>query len=184
VTASRPGGEVIFQSKLAPVGGAATPGIRDSALFDAPPGRLMIDINVLGAADAVMDTESRDVDVPDLQKPGILLLPASVLRTRSAREFRAAMTNPDASPVPSREFRRTDRLLVRVPVYNSGSTAVTAMLLNGWRQPMRTLTAMAETPREGVTQFDIPLASLAPGEYVIRISGPGVSDHVIFRVTG
>jgi hypothetical protein len=114
------------------------------------------------------------------------MLPASVLRARSAREFRSVSTDPYASPVPSREFRRTDRLLVRVPAYDSGAgvSSITATLLNGWRQPMRTLPAMPGTVADGITQFDVPLAPLAPGEYVIRINGPGGAEHVAFRVTG
>ena len=88
--------------------------------------------------------------------------------------------------MPSREFRRTDRLLVRVPAYATGSDAapVTATLLNGWRQPMRRLVAMPEVVGDGITQFDVPLAPLAPGEYVIRITGPGAAEHVAFRVGG
>ena len=108
-----------------------------------------------------------------------------MLRARSAREFRDVSANPDAPPAASREFRRTDRLLVRVPLYDArGDARVTATLLNGWRQPMRALTAMPEAVADGVTQFDVPLAPLAPGEYVIRISGAGVAEHVTFRVTG
>jgi hypothetical protein len=186
LTASTPTGEVIFQDRLAAVGAAQTPDVRDSAAFDAPAGRLQIDINVVDGAGAVIDFDARDLDVPDLQRQGAVMLPASVLRARSAREFRAVSADPDASPVPSREFRRTDRLLVRVPAFDSegGSAPVTATLLNGWRQPMRALTAMPDIVAEGVTQFDVPLAPLAPGEYVIRITGPGVAEHVTFRVTG
>jgi hypothetical protein len=186
LTASTPAGEVIFQSRLVPVGAAQTSDVRDSATFDAPPGPLLIDINIVDRTGAVLDFDARDLDVPDLRKPGAIMLPASVLRARSAREFRTVSADPDAAPVPSREFRRTDRLLVRVPAYDGGggTTPVTATLLNGWRQPMRTLIAMPEIVREGVTQFDVPLAPLAPGEYVIRISGPGTSEHVAFRVTG
>lgn len=185
LTASRPDGEVIFQGRLAPVG-AAKGDTRDAAAFEAPAGRLLIDINVVDGGGAVLDFDARDLDVPDLQKPGRIMLPASVLRARSAREFRSVSNDPHASPVPSREFRRTDRLLIRVPAYDSatGGAPVTATLLNGWRQPMRPLTAMPDSVAEGITQFDVPLAPLAPGEYVIRINGPGGAEHVAFRVTG
>ena len=186
LTASRPDGEVIFQGRLAPVGASRRPDLRDAAAFEAPAGRLFVDINVLDAAGAVLDSDARDVEVPDLQKPGVIMLPALVLRARSAREFRSVSADPFASPVPSREFRRTDRLLVRVPAYGHDDRAprVTATLLNGWRQPMRSLIAMPDVVADGITQFDIPLAPLAPGEYVIRIHGPAGAEHVTFRVTG
>ena len=39
-----------------------------------------------------------------------------------------------------------------------------------------------------ITQFDLPLAGLAPGEYTLRISvnGPSgsVAEHVTFKVLG
>ena len=185
LTASTPRGEVLFHGRIAPVGRSLAPGVRDSAVFDAPAGRLLVDMNLLDAAGTVIDIDARDVVVPDLQKPGVLMLPASVLRARSAREFRDVSADPDAPPAATREFRRTDRLLLRVPVYDGGSdAAISATLLNGWRHPMRTLTAMREPSRPGVTQFDVPLAPLPPGEYVIRISGPGVAEHIAFRVTG
>ena len=62
-----------------------------------------------------------------------------------------------------------------------------ATVLNRLRQPMRTIEPMAE--RWGtITQFDLPLAGLAPGEYTLRISvnGPSgsVAEHVTFKVLG
>ena len=131
-----------------------------------------------------MDTDARDIEVPSLEAGRVTILPVAVLRTGSAREFRAATEDPDAAPVPSREFRRTERLLLRVPAYDPGGTParVSATLLNRWRQPMRALPAMPDSPREGVTQFDIPLAPLAPGEYTIRLTAGPVTEHVTFRV--
>jgi hypothetical protein len=34
------------------------------------------------------------------------------------------------------------------------------------------------------TQFDLPLAGLAPGEYTLRLTVGTVSEHVTFRVQG
>jgi hypothetical protein len=52
---------------------------------------------------------------------------------------------------------------------------------------MRTIDPM-EQQSAPITQFDLPLAGLAPGEYTLRLSvaSPGgvVSEHVTFKVQG
>lgn len=185
MTASTPRGAVLYDGNVAPVAAASQAGA-NRAEFDAPPGRVLIDIKIVDAKGVVLDSDARDIEVPNLQVPRATILPPAVLRTGSAREFRAVSEDPDAPPVPSRDFRRTERLLVRVPAYDaSGAPArVTATLLNRWRQPMRALPAMGGSLREGVTQFDVPLAPLAPGEYTIRLTAGTVSEHVTFRVRG
>ena len=184
LTASTPDGTVLFDGSVTAAGIAqSAPGL-NRAEFEAPPGRVLIDVKVLDAKGVVMDSDARDVEVPNIGNSKATILAPAVLRTASAREFRAVSEDPDAAPVPSRDFRRTDRLLLRVPAYDAGGAParVSATLLNRWRQPMRAVPAMPGSLREGITQFDIPLASLAPGEYTIRLSADGVTELVTFRV--
>ena len=186
VTATTPDGTVLFDGSVGPAGRPGEPGAANRADFDAPAGRVLIDAKVLDAKGVVLDTESRDIDVPALRPSRATILPPAVLRAASAREFRRMVDDPLAAPVPSREFRRTERLLVRVPAYGpDGAPArVTATLLNRWRQPMRALPAMDAAPQPGVTQFDVPLAPLAPGEYSIRLTADTAVEHLTFRVRG
>jgi len=93
--------------------------------------------------------------------------------------------------VASREFRRTERLLIRVPAIDASGapTPVRAVLLNRLRQPMLTLSPMDGNTRDAtVTQFDLPLASLAPGDYSLQLTASQpdgvVSEYVTFRVLG
>ena len=184
VTASTPNGTVLFDGSVTAASTApGTPGA-NRAEFEAPPGRVLLDLKVLDAKGVVIDSDARDVDVPNIGSARATILAPAVLRTGSAREFRTVSEDPDAAPVPSRDFRRTDRLLLRVPAYDAGGAParVSATLLNRWRQPMRAVPAMPGSLREGITQFDIPLAPLAPGEYTIRLSAGGVTEHVTFRV--
>jgi hypothetical protein len=110
-----------------------------------------------------------------------------VLRARNAFEYRNLSTRPDSVPTASRDFRRTDRLLVRFETYGPGETrpAATARLLNRTGQPMADLPV--STPRPEVCHIDLPLASLAPGEYLIEITakdGESTASEVIpIRVT-
>lgn len=186
VTASTPGGSVLFDGNIAAVGASSSSTAVNRAEFEAPAGRVLIDVKILDSKGVVLDTDARDIDVPNLDAARPTILPPAVLRTASAREFRLVSEDPDAPPVPSREFRRTERLLLRVPAYDdAGAPArVSATLLNRWRQPMRALPAMDSSRREGVTQFDIPLAPLPPGEYTIRLTAGSVTEHVTFRVRG
>ena len=59
--------------------------------------------------------------------------------------------------------------MIRVPAYAGGAPVpVTGRLLNRLAQPMRDLGALPDAG--GVTQFDLPLAPLAPGEYYLQFS--------------
>jgi hypothetical protein len=137
----------------------------------------------------VLDTEVREISVPDLTSAIVLLGTPELLRARTLREFQQIKADPAAVPVPGREFSRTDRVLVRVPAYAPGSVAatVTARLLNRTGQPMNDL-AVTPADASGVTQIEVPLSGLAPGEYVLELTatapdGGDARELVGFRVT-
>ena len=126
-------------------------------------------MTVLGLAGQKLDTDVRDLEVQAPRDATPLLLPPVLIATQSAREFREAIADPSAPPVPAREFRRTERLLVRVPAYaTSGAVPVSANLLNRVGQTMRVLDTLP-ADASGVTQFDLQLAPLAPGDYFLLI---------------
>ncbi len=189
IKASTPDGTVLFDGAVGPTGDPVSPGVPNHASFDAPVGPVRVDMKILDVKGVVIDTDARDLTIPKPQPSGPTIYAPAVLRARSAREFRELSGDPNAAPVPTRDFWRTDRLLIRVPAFDaSGSPmAVSATLLNRWRQPMRSVDPISQ-PAEAITQFDLPLAGLAPGEYTLRLSvaGPGgtISEHVTFRVQG
>jgi VWFA-related protein len=182
-------GSVLFEGMLTPirVGSVADATAADRAEFDAPSGRVQLDMTILGVAGEQLDVDARDLEVPAMTGTTPLLLPAILIATQSAREFREKAADADAAPDPSRQFRRTERLVIRVPAYASGTPVrVTARLLNRLAQPMRDLEALPDS--DGVAQFDLPLATLAPGEYYLLFSVPGpsgpVDQRVGFKITG
>jgi len=182
-------GKVLFDGTLTPmrVGGVADATAPDRAEFDAPSGRVQLDMTILGIAGQKLDIDARDLDVPAMKGPAPLLLPAILIATQSAREFREKAADANAAPDPSRQFRRTERLVIRVPAYASGSPMrVTARLLNRLAQPMRDLEALPDSG--GVAQFDLPLATLAPGEYYLLFTVPGptgpIDQRIGFKITG
>src|SRR5262245_51757371 len=93
--------------------------------FDAPPGKVQLRLSVEGSGSSVLDTETRELTVPDLTASTTLLGTPSILRARTIPEFNRMKGDPDAVPVAVREFSRTDRLLIRVPAYGTGAAAPT-----------------------------------------------------------
>ena len=94
---------------------------------------------------------------------------------------------PKAMPVIEREFRRTDRLLVRVGAQSAGGTPVlTARMLNREGGEMSVLPV---TPAGfgGLSHIDVPLAALPTGEFLIEVNAKDGAEQastlVAFRVT-
>ncbi len=189
--AKTPSGTMLFDGRLGRVGSdAALP--PDSARFEVPVGRVEIDMAIYDMDGKVIDTDVRDFDVPNLgsQARGPVLLAPEVVRARTLRDFNSATGNPDAAPSSVRTFARGDRLLIRVPAFDASGLAVqvTAKVLNAWGQPMRDIDAIGTTPRDGLTQFALPLSWLVPGQYQIELQGTNsngaVKERVAFKVSG
>ena len=182
-------GAVLFEGELRPPRSSLGPVRDQAAVFDADPGRIQLDLDILAADGTSIDKAAHDVDVPDINRADPLILPPQVFRCASAREFREISENPYAAPVPSREFRRTDRLFLRVPSHSkSGSNvAVTARVVNRVGQVLREIQPMKSGGPE-VAQFDIPLAWLAPADYTIELTAKNAAGNarevIRIRVTG
>ena len=129
-----------------------------------------------------------ELAVPDLSAPEVILGTPKVWFARNAREFTALTSGTPPAPSATREFRRTDRLLVRVDAYAPADapTKVTAQLLNQQGTKMSEIPVAA--PAEGQTHsIDMPLASLAPGQYLLEITANSeghkpVTELVAFRL--
>jgi len=156
------------------------------AVFDLTPGRVQVRIEIEDDSAKLLDTDVRDLVVEPLAGP-VALGTVQVLRARSAREFRALEENLDAVPAVTREFNRTERLLIRVPAYApEGAPVVTARLLTARGQAMRELPVTAPSPPSSLQSIDLPLSGLASGEYrveVIASSGRDTAhDSITFRI--
>ena len=94
------------------------------------------------ASESTLDTDIRELTVPDLAAPEVGLSTPGVFRARTAPEAQTILNDANAVPVVAREFRRTERIIVRAQAYGPGTEvpAVTAKLLN------RVGTAMQDLP--------------------------------------
>jgi hypothetical protein len=147
--------------------------------FDADPGPLQLRIAVTGEKGETLDTDMRDVKVPDLTGVQIALSTPSVYRSANAREFQALAANPSPVPTASREFRRTERLIVRFDAYAPGTDVpvVSARVLNRAGNGMADLPVRAPQAPGTFYQLDLPLAGFAAGEYLIEVKAKGVEGE-------
>jgi VWFA-related protein len=152
--------------------------------FDAAPGKMQLRVSVEGAGSQVLDTEIREIAVPDLTGTGTVLGTPEIFRARTVREFQQLKAEADPIPIAGREFSRTDRLVVRIPAYGPTPT-LSVQLLNRAGTKISDLPAAA-APAPNAQQVDLPLAALAPGEYVIEIKATdgSASELVGFRIAG
>ncbi len=190
LTARTSEGAVLFDGAVSPTGPAAidepdtTPA---RAVFDTPPGRLRLRMSIQDATAKVLDQDVRDLAVRDLGGEVAIGTP-EVLRARNAREFRTLETEA-AVPVVSREFSRTERLLIRFRAYGPGGErpSISAKLLGRMGTPMRELSVIPASTPGGDNAIDLPLAGLATGEYIVEMTAKSAAaqatDRLRFRVT-
>ena len=186
-----PRGAVLYEGEVVAARATGPTAQPDAARFEVTPGPIQVDYSVMAADGAQLDIAAQDIQVPDLTKSDPMILPPQIFRASSAREFRTLSTNPESAPVPDREFRRTERLLLRIPTYSASGADVSldVIVINRTGQQLRTLTPMPRGQDQSGEQFDLPLSWLAPGDYAIRLtaktrSGGNASELIRFRVTG
>ncbi len=153
-----------------PVAAAATAPQR--LVFDAPPGKIELRLTVEAAGSGgTLDSEIRDITVPDFTAPQVALSTPRVYRARTAREFQTLAADTNAIPAPGREFLRTERLLIRFDAYGPGTEKpdVTAVLLNRAGSKMSDV-QLAPGAAGTTHQIDLGLASIPTGEYLIEIT--------------
>ena len=154
--------------------------------FEVPPGPLELDIAAVDAAGEVLDRETRKIVVPSMGL-GLTVSTPEVFRGRTLPEWQSISADAKAMPVIEREFRRTDRLLLRVGVQSAGGTpTLSARILNREGGEM---SALQVTPAGfgNLHHIDVPLAALPPGEFLIEVTAKDgaeqTSTFVAFRVT-
>jgi VWFA-related protein len=181
-------GAVLFQGRVDPIRTTGTIGSQSSAVFEAPPGLVQLDMTIRSVDGQQIGSDVRDLEIPDMAGARMILSTPEILRARTAREFRLISTDLQAPPVVSREFSRSERLLVRIRAYvpPAERPAVSGRLLSRLGQPLRALVPLERDQNDGVVQFDIPLSSLGIGEYGIELVAQGptqAKELILFRVT-
>lgn len=194
LTAAAPAGEQYFKGQVGADAPAEAPASarRGAVTFDVPPGKVSLRMSIEEKPDEVLDTDDRTIEVPDFTEPKARFTTPRVYVARTPREFQTIKNDTAAPPTATREFRRTERLFLRLdavaPGGQAGSLAYTARLLN--RQGDRMADLPVTAPADGgAATLDVPLASLPAGEFLIEIAAKGpdgadATELVAFRMVG
>jgi len=173
---------------------ASMPALRSSTAddpgevtFDAPPGPIQLSLGIEGVNDALLDTDVQHVNVPrfDARKPVIAAV--EFVRPGSPAEFLAMQDDRLAMPTDVREFFRHDRLILRVRAFLGAQPAdVTVRLLNHARKEVLQLPVLPDVGAG--SQFDLPFAPYARGEYFLDVravsGGVETTQRLSFRLVG
>ena len=190
-----PSGESLFKGAVGAQAADApmTTARRGAVDLEVAPGKLTLRMSIEGKADDVMDTDDRTIEVPDFTDPKPRLTTPRVYVARTSREFQAIKADGAASPTATREFRRTERLLLRLdavaPGAAVGALTYSARLLNRQGDRMLDLTVTASTEVGQPAMLEVPLASLPAGEFLIEIAAKGddgaaSTELIAFRMIG
>lgn len=184
VLATTASGDIVYRGRVPAT--LAAPGAGAAISFDAKPGKVDLRLTIEGDGTGTLDQEDRDLTVPDLTAPTVMLSTPKLWFARNAREFATLSADAAALPVATRDFRRTDRLLVRFNGFAPGTVPpdVVARLLN--QQGVK-MGDVAVTAAAGGYSIDLPLASYAAGQYLLELvaSAEGhqpVTELVAFRI--
>jgi VWFA-related protein len=173
-------GSVLFRGR-APEATPATPPTGSQRLvFEAPPGKVELRLTVEGITGVgTLDTEIRTIDVPDLTRPEATISTPRVFRARTVAQMQTMAADPAAMPAATREFSRSERILIRFDAYSPGSAApeATAVLMNRAGQKMSDVPVVPAVVG-GTHQIDLGLASLPAGEYLLEITVKGAGGEV------
>ena len=151
----------------------------DGASFPSPPGPLQLTITARDASGDIVDKETRTIRVPDPAASLTISTPA-VFRTQNALEYRTLDRSPGARSFPGREFARSDRLLVRFSVQGSAATAATvsARMVSHWGKELAELPLTRPPQQAAAYEIDLPLSSVARGEFLIAVTAVNGAERV------
>ena len=175
VVATAGGGAELFRGPVpADVSAARLAG---RVTFDAPAGLVKLRVTTENSNGQRIENEDVSYEVPDFTAAHPMISTPIVFRARTAREVAQLRAASDALPAVSRQFSRTERLLVRFDAYGPAGTTpkLTVRLLNRIGEALVTL---PEPSRVSDTTFDVEigLGPLPPGDYLVEISAASATE--------
>jgi VWFA-related protein len=176
IVATNSSGSLVFRGRVPATTDLIVAAISaGSVSFESAAGPLHLRVSVESAAGAVLDTKVMEWQVPSLVDG---LSTPRVYRVRTVREVRAALSDGTILPVASREFSRTERVVVRFEWY--GESPPAAALLD--RMGKRMMEVAVHADAAPLFHLDLPLGVLAAGDYLIEISAGVFREIVALKV--
>ena len=138
--------------------------------FPSPPGAVQLRTTVRDASGTILDEDRRPFSVPDLSAAELAINPPVLLRARTVADARAIAEGGSAVPFAGREFNRTDHLYVRFSVYGASAAEAEVSARLTTKAGAALLALPVVRMGAGGCQLEVPLASLARGDYLIAVA--------------
>jgi len=177
-------GQEIFKGPVEPDPTAGRVAGRVS--FEAPAGLVRLRFSTENAGGQRIENEDATYEVPDFTGAHPMIATPVVYRARTAREIIQLRASAENLPMPTitRQFSRTERLLVRFDAYGPAGTTpkLAVRLLN---RVGESLASYPEPTQSSGSTFDVEvtLAALPPGDYLLEISATS-SNETTKRLLG
>lgn len=136
---------------------------------EVPAGAVIVRYSASGASGDVVDRWDAPVTVPDLSGATLAVATPAFVRARTTAAFQALRRGEDGPPSPDREFRQTDLIVVRTSVADASPTDSTVVAEVLTREG-KALASVPAAAAGGHFQIELPVRSLALGEYVLRFT--------------
>jgi VWFA-related protein len=151
---------------------------RGGASIAVPPGPLKVTYSVRDSTNDIIDRDVRTIEVPDPTTPALWITSPAVFRAQNVREYRSLDRGPNATPFPGREFERTDRIVIRFEVHGAAASTATvaARIFSQWGKDLAELPLVPRTTGDGPYEIDLPLSSVARGDFLIAVSATAGAD--------
>jgi VWFA-related protein len=149
--------------------------VQDRVAFDAPAGTLHLRQQQI-EADGSKRTDQAEstLDVPDFKGTPLAISTPVLLHAATPLQLRTLLANPDPLPYPGRQFERTDRVLIRFVLTGAPDATVAVHLLSSKGKPLADLPVKSAA---GGYEIDLPVTSIARGEYLVEIDASHGADH-------
>ena len=140
--------------------------------FPSLPGAIQLQTTVRDANGNILDEDRRPFSVPDFSAADLAIGAPVVLRARMVSDAKAIAGARQAVPFAGREFTRTDHLFVRFSLYGAVASEadVSAQLTSKAGATLLKLAVAKMAGAETTYQIDVPLASIARGDYLIAVA--------------
>ena len=173
--AGRAAGAELFEQRVEPEG----------TMVDVPAATIQLAIRVMSKDGEILDRESRTIELNRQEAAPLWFDTPVVYRSRTPSELRTITGSATPLVHAGRAFVRTDRLTVRTHVRGTLAAAnVTAKLID--RRGAVLVQLPVQRIRDDGHQLDLPLTSLAAGEFAIvfeAASGEARAEALVsFRV--
>jgi hypothetical protein len=169
------------------IASAAAADSPSTATLEIPAGSpLLLRFGAIAANGDVLDRWTQSVTAAAFDEATLALGTPRVFRAQSAFEARALATATGRAPSAARSFRQTDRVFIDVEYYGAGGQVpmFSAHLLNSKGDALVELPV--PPPANGQARITLPISSLAPSTYVLRIAARAgdraVQQELAFQV--